>query len=174
MRIKTYQEFLNEHNSEDLKANEEFSVDLESGDVLGKEGEVKFYHVDAENEERDCTLQAMLDTAAKLVDKDVTPRGLWGDVEDKNTFSLSYEFTTPDKELEDTTEGGHGYILKINFPKKRLEELIRKMSHSFSLRVLRNLKGSIVGIPATSEMGQLFYFIVHDAFDQSSQHCLLN
>ena len=127
MRIKTYQEFLNEHNSEDLKANEEFSVDLESGDVLGKEGEVKFYHVDAENEERDCTLQAMLDTAAKLVDKDVTPRGLWGDVEDKNTFSLSYEFTTPDKELEDTTEGGHGYILKINFPKKKLEELLQKV-----------------------------------------------
>jgi hypothetical protein len=69
----------------------------------------------------------MLDTAAKLVDGDVTPTGLWGEVADKNTFSLSYEFTTPDKELEDTSEGGHGYIIKINFSKRRLEELLQKV-----------------------------------------------
>jgi hypothetical protein len=106
-KIKTYQEFLNEQKSEE-QTNEDFSVDMESGDVLGKEAEIKFYHVDAENDDRSCTLQAMLDTAAKLVDGDVTPTGLWGEVADKNTFSISYEFTTPDKELEDNSEGGHG------------------------------------------------------------------
>lgn len=121
-KIKTYQEFLNEQ-----KANEEFSVDLETGDVDGKEAELKFYHADAENKDRDCTLKAVLDTAAKLVDAEITPRGLWGDVEDKTTFSLSYEFSTPDKEFEDTNEGGHGYILKINFSKRRLEELLKKV-----------------------------------------------
>lgn len=108
--VKSFDEFVNE-----TRINEYRSEEIEK------------YHVDPEDDNKNCTLQAVIDTATDLVDGELNPVDVWSSVPDKNTVSVSYEFYTPDNELKSTFYEGHGYILNIKFPKEKLEALLQEV-----------------------------------------------
>jgi hypothetical protein len=107
-KIKSFEEFVNESELNELRTSE-----------------IEQYHIDPEDDNKNCTLQALINTATNLVDGELNPVDVWASVPDKNTVSVSYEFYTPDKDLKSSFYEGHGYILNIKFPKEKLEALLQ-------------------------------------------------